>query len=289
LIQACSNATATGPGAITKIFTPPDKTLQPGSQAYYALHLWVKPALLTDVSPETGVALIYSVKAYRGAVPADRRAIWQAVSASLLQPTVSVTAVGADIESSYGVPVKVLDGYPVRGDVTVELEIQAADPSVDHRTEVTGTRIWGYYERIGAEDGSGPWRFIGEPPAGALFDTGLPIQLAQSVPTIIHTFAPDRFDEVDLQVSCISASPTRSASFYLADQTEAIIAFGNITMVAVEWILGTPNALRDPKSVYNLRGVFGGNSTLKYLMAIASPDGAYAASPVSVHGRFARH
>jgi hypothetical protein len=199
--------------------------------------------------------------------------------------------VSGGIKSDYGVPIKILDGYLVRGDMLLEMAIGNATVngynSADPVVRAAGSFIWGYYQRVGVDDS---WRFIGEPAAGPKFDTGLPISLAEGERKIIHTFETNRFDELALQV--INPAPDLPATdsallLSFADANQVDIAHTSALYLNAMDILGGPNNLRDPQSVYGFTGVFGGNTQLKYLMA--ENPGGYAGIPLFIHGRFNRH
>jgi hypothetical protein len=189
-------------------------------------------------------------------------------------------------KSDYGIPVKILDGYLVRGDVALELVIAGATvnayASADPAVRAAGTFVWGYYQRVGTDDA---WRFIGEPPAGPKFDTGLPIRLLKDERKIIHTFEYNRFDELFIQMVTANLDPaTGPFVLSLADANEVDLPHSTLLFQNSEGVLGAPNGLRDPVTGYNFHGVFGGNAKLKYLMAMSAQAGA-----AHVHGRFNRH
>jgi hypothetical protein len=190
------------------------------------------------------------------------------------------------VYSSYGVPVKVLDGYPIRGDMFVELtSVCATANGSDKYAASNGTKVWGFFEKIGGIEEEN-FRFIGEPPAGPLFDTGMPVALAALETKIVHTFSSDRYDELYLQLaSDATDAKLNQVSVFMADATGlTAVSFSNYAAVTASWIGGAPNSIRDPKSPYAFYGVFGGNAKAPYL-SVASA----ALSSVYVHGKFSRH
>ena len=303
LTKACQDGTS-GP-LLTPIFTPPDAGLAAGTQSYYAVHLWMRPTSNyvnppppPDDPPAPFGAAFYMVTAARGSAPSDRRPVWAGNSYSLNQPaapTMPVAFVTTGLRSDYGIPVKVLDGYLVRGDVSLEMVIQNAASNAynnpDPLLQATGTAIWGYYQRVGTDDA---WRFIGEPTVGLKFDMGMPIAIAAGERKVIHTFDSSRFDELAIQmVSPLYLDPAlqpvegSSTILSFADENEVDLPHTTAFYLNVQAITGSPNSLRDPQSVYGLKGVFGGNPKLKYLMAknvtIVTPTFS------CIHGRFNRH
>lgn len=291
LIQACHDSTTPTP-AVTQVFTPPDKTLTPGSQSYYAVHLWLKPAEI--VLPGAGATdYFYALNAVRSASPADKRLIWSSAATFLLDVTGFFNSGGptiVQVENFGGVPIKILDGYVVRGDVLLQLESRTPAPGADQFASPDGTKIWGFYYRLGAE--SEGYRFIGEPPAGSLFDTGLPVKIGPGETKVLHAFQPDRIDEIYLEIASLFfpgegdvANPT-TLTF-----SDSAAAGGNalsaVNILLPKDVRGAPNTIRDPESPYNIYGAWGNNPTLKTLQATntEAPGGA----DIFVHGRFARH
>jgi hypothetical protein len=298
LIQACHDSTTPTP-AVTPVFTPPDSVLAPGSQAYYAVHLWLKPAVIVLIGAPTDVQ--YSVQAFRGSNPSDKRLIWSAADSFLLDvigffnagaPSIQQVGNFSDaLEAPVsGIPTKILDGYVVRGDVTLQLESKAVLAGTDQFASPDGTKIWGYYYRIGAENEG--YRFIGELPAGPLFDTGLPIKVGPGETKVLHAFQPDRIDEIYLEIAALAfagegVDPALPATLTFSDSA---VAGGGTALSAMNILLpktvrGAPNTVRDPESPYNIYGAWGNNPALKTLQ-ITNADGA---TSIFVHGRFARH
>lgn len=275
LIQACHDGIGVAE-ASTTIFTPPDKTLAPGSQSFYALHLWLKPAI--DAQAPTGEA--FDVRVIRGSVPADERIAWSSNRDTMNQVTGLSTGL-TNVPSQNGVPVKVLDGYLVRGDVVVKLVTSNA--AADHFAAADGTKMWGYFQRIGADIEN--WRHIGDPPVGPLFDTGLPALINAGATVKVHDFEPDRIDEIFLALVDQSGDANAvSVTIILADSNDDPLAEFAIEL-SVGWkILGAPNGIRDPASMYDFYGCFGNNEDLASILI--KNDGA---GSVFVHGRFARH
>jgi hypothetical protein len=249
------------------------------------------------VNPDPGdpaiLGAIFAVVASRAAVPADKRIVWAGNSYSLNKPAAptELPFVSSGIRCDYGVAVKILDGYLVRGDVLLELGSQNATvnayASANPLIPPTGTFIWGYYQRVGTDDS---WRGIGEAPAGPKFDTGLPIVLLPGERKIIHTFEANRFDELVIHMA--NPSPVS------ADIVPVILSFADAGQVDLphtaslflnaQAFTGSPNSLRDPETMYGFTGVFGGNPQLRYLMATNEPT-LYAAGNAYIHGRYNRH
>lgn len=273
LIKACHDGVA---GAIvTPVFSPPDKTLATGSQAYYALHLWLKPAHVTLPAQHDE----YILQAKRGSNPADVRPIWSSDSQILRQVTGTVATL-TQVNNFDGVPVKILDGYVVRGDVTIEL---SSEGSADRFADANGTKLWGYYQRIGAVNEG--YRFIGDPPVGPLFDTGLPTSIGPGETKTVHTFDPDRIDEIWLEIAALLSDTALAGAItiLLVDSNGAVLS--QLDVLQDQVVLGAPNGIRDPVSPYDFHGVFGNNDQLDTLQ-IKNND---VATTVFVHGRFARH
>jgi hypothetical protein len=156
---------AAAPGIVTPIFTPPDSNSD--APNIYEVHLWVSPRL-SNLDPVT--AQVQARERSGTPVP-----VWQGVA------NAGVT----------GYPiVKALDGYPVRGDVTLEMLSSApvgGDPIF----------MWGYYRRVGEGPQLQPER---RPIGQALtpFNAGVPFAIAPGASQIIHVFEPNRIDEISL-------------------------------------------------------------------------------------------
>lgn len=274
LIQACHDGV--GGQAATAIFSPPDKGLTPGSQAYYAVHLWLKPADDGAGDP------FYNVVAFRSSNPGDLRVPWASSNAILYQITGKSNAANP-IPAFKGVPVKILDGYIVRGDVVLELLV--ANANADNFAKASGTKLWGYYQRISLDDQE--WRFIGDPPIGPLFDAGMPTLVGPSSSAIVHKFDPSRTDELYLSiVNSVTpgyGGPLSSATVELLDTSGAVLS--QLELEQDFNTLGAPNYIRDPASAYTLHGVFGNNPNLASLR-VTNND---ANVTIFVHGRYARH
>jgi hypothetical protein len=162
---------------INDIFGPPDKALKTPPRTY-ELHLWVMPSAALQ-GLQVGVTETATGKT---------SVAWSGISAA----------------ANVGVPQKVLDGYPVRGDVSVILGAQAAAVPVFP----VGPQMWGYYLVTGQ---GGLYeeerRFIGQDLQG--FNEGVPFLLAVQPPVfplppgtpsnaVIHTFVQGRIDEMSL-------------------------------------------------------------------------------------------
>lgn len=293
LIKACHDSITPTP-AVTPVFAPPDAALAPGTQGYYAVHLWIKPAKIV-LSGGGATDYFYALKAVRNASPADKRTIWSSAATFLLDVVGFFNAGGPtlpQVQNFGGVPIKILDGYVVRGDVALQLESRTdqAHPGTDQFASPDGTKIWGYYQRVGAENEG--YRFIGEPPSGPVFDTGLPIKLAPGETKVLHVFEPDRIDEIYLEVASEFfpgegdvANPTTIT--FSDSPNPGGTALSAVNILLPKDVRGAPNTIRDPESPYNLYGAWGNNPALKTLQATNTEAGGGA--DVFVHGRFSRH
>jgi hypothetical protein len=276
LFQPCHDGIGAAE-AVTTVFTPPDKTAKAGTQAFYLLHLWIKNTLVEKAEE-------YVLRAYRGSAMADKRLLWRS-NAAILSQLVGPASAPVDVPSAVGVPVKILDGYPVRGDVIVELATTAA--AADSFSLGEGTRIWGYYQRIGMDDNE-PVRFIGEPPAGPAYDTGLPLKVSPGELVTLHTFEANRIDEISLQLAVEDDLINHAAAILSLAGADGVALGGNTNTLSIlpnTPILGAPNSLRDPKSPNGFYGVFGNNPLLKTLR-VGNFD---LTRDVFIHGRFTRH
>lgn len=168
--------------AVTPIFTPPDA----GSRApeIYELHLWVSLGL-SIAKPDLQVVA-------RDNATGRNSVIWAAQT--------SVT----DSTPYLSYPIKVLDGFPVRGGISIELTAGVGGADL----YPTGPQLWGYYRVAG----QGTVREDQRRPIGANlpgFAAGLPIALATQPPpasmspstpqdAVVHVFEPGRVDEISL-------------------------------------------------------------------------------------------
>lgn len=245
-------------GDTVEVFTPPDKDLADGTQATYEVHLWV-------VYPTTGEDVpTIAITAQQASDPAV--IVWQQSR--------------SDIEDSVpaGVPAKVLDGYPVRGDVTL----------LASRTSIEGIApgfAFGYYYRVGQGHLMQPERrFIGEALDG--FNAGVPIKFVAGNRKIIHYFEKNRIDEISLAFCASTPSDSGFAVISFEDAANNPIPGTEDVFLAVG-ILEGANSVRDPQSVYTLFQIplgGGGSPTLDHISI--SLNGL---TTLTAHGYFTRH
>ncbi len=224
------------PAIPTVIASPPDKALLPqGVQGTYEVHLWLKPGPNTDEE--------YTVTAYLDSDPATKIIVWSSPQSAI--PT-----------GPNGAPAKILDGYPIRGNVALQLTIDIPAEAVPDLYPV-GTQIFGYYYRVGQGQQVQPERrFIGEPsPDGVT--TGVPLLLAPDERRIVHVFENNRLDEISLSFAQPVTDPASGlVNIRFEDTNDNLIIPGQeINIVHVPF----PNFLRDPQSTYYINQVpFGG-------------------------------
>jgi hypothetical protein len=262
--------------ALNPVFTPPDATTK--APRYFALHLWVLPPLASAGLVGCGIYITENPTGKQGAA-------WAGIF--------PITAVG-------GQPVKVLDGYPVRGDVTVAASAVGVAASGS-----SNLKMWGYYVPVGEgtvrEDER---RFIGQNlqrfNAGIGYVLGFqltpPPPLPPAVPagapsdTIIHVFEKDRIDEMSLAftpmapVACFAVLSFETEANTLV-HPEAFATFHIGT--GAQPPQGQYSAF--PPSPYVIyKAAFGGHGypTLHHLRVTVGADSPDVA--VGVHGYFTR-
>jgi hypothetical protein len=252
------------------IFTPPDKALDPqGTQAFYELHLWIRPSIDPDAN--------FKLSAYYDD-DGDRVTVWE----SKIAKTASFIL--------YGTSVKILDGYPVRGNVTLELEIET-DNIAKLDLYPIGPQVYGYYYRVGQGDVIEPARrYIGaDSPDGIA--AGVPLLFtAANESRIIHKFENGRIDDLSLafsQPDPDGADPGQQISLVFEDANDnPIIPDHNVIYSATP----VPNFTRDPQSVYSIyRAALGGGVLYPQLDHLRATMGPAFLKPVSVHGYFTRY
>jgi hypothetical protein len=246
------------PAVLVNIFTPPDKNLADGTQAFYEVHLWVMPALV----PLGGAGDGYALVAIQDSAPASPAVIWQRND--------------AELSFQSGLPVKILDGYPVRGDVTIQGLFKA---------NLNSTNLFGYYYRVGQGDVvQTARRFIGQDLSPSV-NAGLSIPFVVGDKKVIHKFSQGRIDEISLAFQKLSTD---------ADVPIVILRFedaGGVIIPGTEPISFNVRTLydyqRNPSSPYTFYQMpFGGNKpTLAQLSLEYAADGIF----VAVHGYFTRH
>lgn len=253
------------------IFTPPDKALRPrGLQGYYELHLWLKPGAIESE--------IYTLKARPDDGGAEQ-IIWIG--------SLSGTFGGA--ENFF--PQKILDGYPVRGNVTLFLEVDTDEESGSDKYP-EGVQVWGYYYRIGQGTQIQPERrFIGaDSPDSDGITQGIPRAIALETETPIHYLQQNRIDEISLAFATPHAAESGiNVNILFKDVNDNDIIAGQRVILTVPNYIATQ--LRDPQSVYSIYQIpFGGGMPLPGLapldhISILAED---TDGPLYVHGYYTR-
>ena len=179
-------AVAAAPGAVLDIFTPPDADSD--APNIYEVHLWVAPRLVNTGAPGND-PVATQVRAYEGPNAASAVSVWRALA-------------NANVRAN---PVaKALDGYPIRGDVTLDMLATAA-------TGADPIFMWGYYRRVGEGPQIQPERRpIAQAPSTP-FNAGVPFVVPTNGSQIIHVFEPNRIDEISL------------AAFFDSDDSDALV------------------------------------------------------------------
>ena len=160
-------------GTLLDVFTPPDKTSK--APAIYEVHLYMSPR---SANNPAATSVVYSLLAQQGA---DLGVVWKCPS----------DAAASNVFVNRNPIAKVLDGYPIRGDVKLFVAAVgvavAGDPAF----------FWGYYHRVGQGQLKQPERRpIGKALDG--FNAGVPFTLAPGADAVIHTFAKNKIDEISL-------------------------------------------------------------------------------------------
>lgn len=263
-------------GVDTPIFTPPDVSVR--APQTYELHLWAMSI-------------------------ADAQSI-QVIAQENASGKQSLAWSGKSSTDTKFVPVKVLDGYPVRGDVSIF--VRGKDTALVPKPGF----MWGFYYAVGAgrirEDER---RFMGRTLAG--FNAGLGLSLStqpsifpapnDNVPQgeILHVFDPSRIDEISIAFTPFVTDPTAigvvaALSFEKVDNTVL-----SVLPVVAKLEYG-PNVLPAgayPPSPYILHKIpFGGDVSagLHHIRAFvgsgfaADPEVAALTGAVGVHGYFTR-
>jgi hypothetical protein len=275
-----------GASALTDVFTPPDSTSK--APQTYELHLW----LLPQSAAGYGLNLpTYALLASEG-------------------PPASATKIGTLWSGKTGIggfaiprPIKILDGYPIRGNVSVTLLASAA-AGVDPYP--IGPQLWGYY--LPAGQGSKvelEHRFIGNIAGLAAFNSGVPDSFVASAPPgtpgtskIIHVFQKGRIDEISLAFAASGDPVVARVTF--EDVANNPIIPGHYVDFRLVHTVGDPavipTATASPQghilqTPYMLSGVpFGGvNPLLDHIRVTAIPSVGPSGSAFGVHGFFIRH
>jgi len=250
------------------IASPADKALQPvGVQDVFEYHLWLMPGL----DPVQRFWL-YAVDDNN---PGVQYTIWSALLSVLTtQP--------------HGKPIKILDGYPVRGNISLYLEIECNDQGDEYPI---GAQAYGYAYRVGqGTQTQRERRFIGEPAADNELSFGLPLVVAPGGRRIVHTFEPGRIDEISLAFG-FPVPPDSSGDegfcrliFEDANNNPVIPAHSVPVWIELQQL----NYFRDPQSVYRIyQAVFTPN-TYPNLDHIAIVLDNEPARDLYVHGYFNR-
>lgn len=261
------------------IFTPPDKGLSPrGVQNYYELHLWLLPS-------SGGPDEVYQLEVTDDNVGADIT-LWAGNRAT------------AFLGAPGGAALKILDGYPVRGNVTLKLtvaQVSAGGGGAD--LYPAGAQVWGYYYLRGAGSKlEEERRFIGAPSNDSDgLTVGLPVTLSPDEKQVLHTFENNRIDDVSLAFGLVNPATVVPGSaayarlFFEDANGNDIIAGHQVNLVVTGSVR---NDIRDPQSIYNILGIPMGNSpTYPNLHQISVqnieiPNGV--APTMSAHGYFTR-
>jgi hypothetical protein len=239
------------------VFTPPDVALPDGTRAFYELHLW-----WSQPPSGSGTGDLRCFVLPQGVAP------------------VSATGVGV-VQNSRGVsdpvsPLKILDGYMVRGgtDVVVDIETPAGDQV-----------LFGHYYRVGKGSiGEGARRAIGESVAPD-FNAGVPVSFAfGSGKHIIHTFEQGRIDVLSLGAAISNYGVPPDIQVVLTFEDDAGNELGG------KWSNGVRN--NDDQPLYNLfdEVAFGGSPDQPNLRYLKAEMGPLDPSPLEmvVHGFFTR-
>lgn len=284
-----------GAPAVASIFTPPDSANVKNPQTF-ELHLWLLPAFQDPANPTT-----YLIQATEG-------------------PFVGATKIGTvwsgrDVADGYSFgprPIKILNGYPVRGNVHLTFfAVRAAgvDPWPG------GPQLWGYFLPVGqGSKYEQEHRYIGNQPGLEGFNAGVPVMLAATEPPgpgtseVIHTFEPNRIDEISLAfapiISPVAPAPGPGFGFAVVsfeDVNNQPLIPGHSVQFQLHSGVSNPafqgSSPTDPgiapghveQSPYMILGTpFGGNPLLHHLrvQAVAGEDSTLS---LGVHGYYIRH
>lgn len=258
----------------TRVFIPPDADSK--APITYELHLWVLGLVTGNVM---AVAVTDQVSG-----------------------KVGYAFTGVSASPNFFVPQKVLDGFPVRGNVRVDFQLVAAD------AWPTGVQLMGYYVPVGLgavkeEERRAIGRPLTKNGAGVPFALCTPPVVAgfpaDATPdAVIHTFDSGHIDEISLGMNTfLNTGGEIHLTFERKDNTP-VIPGHYVRMFAFQKFgpssfadaaAGTPYGLF-PLSPYQIHKVpFGGFPDLHHLRATAIDFGAGPKqSAVSVHGYFVR-
>lgn len=220
--------------ALTVLGGPVDKNLPKGEQAIYEIHLWLIPAI-PAIAASTGWVLS---AIYDGDLPSFR-----VIAAG------DIPSAGGD----YTYPVKILDGYPMRGNATLSIGIVLTGEAANQYP--VGAQVFGYAYRVGQGDVFEPERrFIGEPSPDGI-TVGTPLALPATTKKVLHRFESGHIDELSLHFQPYPAEA--QVDLYFEDVNDQPVIPGHKVSFLVP--VGTePNNKRDPQSIYTIfKAVFG--------------------------------
>jgi len=253
---------------------PPDKSLSPaGVQAIYEIHLWL-------ITGSDGAQQAYWLYAIEDSAPAVTRTIWSGNLAQL----------GVNARNE---PIKILDGYPIRGNVSLGMLALFATGLDDVGDEYpTGAQVFGYAYRVGQGTvKESERRFIGEPSSDNGLSVGLPLVISPGGKETVHTFESGRVDEVSLAFTRDTNNPpdgndpAGTIKILFEDANNQPIIAGHEVLINLQ--PQGQNYLRDPQSVYAIKqAAFG--STVYALDHIAVETLAQPDKDLYVHGYFHR-
>lgn len=277
---------------LNPIFTPPDEANVKNPQTF-ELHLWLLPAF-DGINP-TDYTLLATEGPFATATKFGK--VWS----------------GRDVAGGYSFgarPIKILDGFPVRGKVQLTLVASkgaGADPYP------IGPQLWGYYLPVGqGSKYEQEHRFIGNHPGLQGFNVGVPVTLEAVEPPgpgaseIVHTFDPNRIDEISLAFAPVISPVTPAPGFGFAlvtfeDVNNQPLIPGHYVQFQLHSGVSNPafqgSSPTDPgiapghveQSPYMILGTpFGGNPALHHLrvQAVAGEDSTLS---LGVHGYYIRH
>jgi hypothetical protein len=265
--------------AANPIFSPPDKTSK--APQTFELHLWLLPPLDSGANPQGFEVLVTEDATGR------QSAAW----AGLLAPNAG----------KGGQPQKVLDGYPVRGAVTVGLAVAAAADQYP-----SGPQMWGYYVPVGQgslrEDER---RFIGQDNLQK-FNEGLGFSLLWNITAplppvpaglagspssaVVHVFEKGRIDEVSLAFAPLLPVPCWAVVTFEKEDNSLVIP-GHSVQMYIDTPFANPSAAFGafPPSPYVINKIpfgGGGQPLLHHIRVAVAFDGNDRA--LGVHGYFIR-
>jgi hypothetical protein len=206
---------------------PTDKDLLKGTQAFYEIHLWLVPSIL-------GTRTDWYILAAHDEDLSSLRIVSQ-----------------GQISAGNTYPVKLLDGYPMRGKTTLSIGILLQGEANDYPF---GAQMFGYAYRVGRGQVSEPERrFIGlASPDGVA--AGVPLGVAAGDKVQLHKFENNRLDELSLHFQPLADA---QVDLYFEDAGGNPVIPGHKVSFQVP-ALQEPNSVRDPQSVYTIdKAIFG--------------------------------